>query len=128
MYRYQTRNYSSHNPVDNGILFHLSVAYRHVNRSIHDKKIVDSRGDDEKFGIMYQETSHYYFQNNGESVDSYGISGNRYQNIPYTSHKPGVIGILLGFYVHGCERSGHRYHTIKLSSHNHGGLYIVHPR
>ena len=54
MYRYQTRNYSSHNPVDNGILFHLSVAYRHVNRSIHDKKIVDSRGDDGKFGIMYQ--------------------------------------------------------------------------
>ena len=86
------------------------------------------RGDGARCVIRYQEIRHYYFYNDGKSVDGDGRSAFRSHTSPYPSHHSGVLVISLGFYSYGTERSGHRYHTSQFSSYKHCGLYIAHPR
>ena len=84
--------------------------------------------NDLRRGSRSQTIIHYSFHNYVEIVDDDGRSRYRSQTRPYPSHNSGEIGRSLGFYIHGRDKSGHRYHTIQFYSHNHGRIYIIHPR
>ena len=75
---------------------------------------VDHIGDDGRDGFISQETIHSSFQNHS---DGYRRVGYRSHNIHSPFHNPGVVDRLLGFSIHGDERSVHESQTIHLTSH-----------
>ena len=106
----------------------LYVTSCNIHKSIHDNEKDDSRGDDGRRGIMSQDTIHSPIHSHREIVDGDGISGYMFQTGPSPSHNQGEFGILLIFFVHGHDISGHRSQTSHHYSYNCGGIYIVHQR
>ena len=87
----------------------LSVASCFVNGSFHGDEIGDRSGDYGRHGFRPQDTSHYYFHNNGKGVGGDGRGGYRSHSGFFPYHNPGEIGKFLGIYVHGDERILNRY-------------------
>ena len=108
-YRSHTSHSSYHKPGDFVKLLCLSVASFHVHKTVHGDEIGDISGDDGRREFISRDTIHYYFHNIGEIVYSDGRG--RYRSHTKSSPPHNTCGIvrLLGFSVHGNERSVHRY-------------------
>ena len=115
-YRSQTSHSLSNNTGGHGRFLGLSFYSCPVDENFHGDKIVgysihdnergdtsgddvDERGDISRYDVIHgyrsQETSHYYFNNNGESVDGDGRGGYRSQTRHYYSHNAVECGRLL---------------------------------
>ena len=91
----QTSHFSSHKPGEHYILLLIPGSSCHVDDIIHKNERGGSRGDGERRGIISQYISHYYFNNDVESVYGEGRSRYRSQARPYTSHHSDLISTSL---------------------------------
>ena len=75
--------------------FRVALLIHVLLKNIHGNERGDISDDDGRHAFRFQDTSHYYFKNSKEGVDSDGRGGDRSNTRNYYPHNPGDCGRLL---------------------------------